>query len=206
MIFKVPSNSSHSKISLIFFFYRTFSHPFPIFGSLPPLERPFCLLGWQMLHCKSSLGTCSISTWFCRPEASGSPTAPVLRTPHLNAVLQVRLHQHRAEGQDHLHWPAGYTSLDAAQDTVSFLGCKGTTLLHTQLSIHQYFQVFFSRAALKKEGINLFSCFNRKFSSSLIQRLQFICSSAPFLAIICLQTKLPPHYPKESRIFFILPL
>ena len=31
---------------------------------------------------------------------------------------------------------------------VGFLGCKGTLLAHVQLAIHQYHQVFFSRAAL----------------------------------------------------------
>ena len=54
----------------------------------------------------------------------------VLRTPHLDTVLQVRLHQHRAERQDQLSSPAGCVSFDAAQDTVGFLGCEGTWLAH----------------------------------------------------------------------------
>ena len=56
--------------------------------------------------------------------------------------------QHRAEGQDHLPHSAGHTALDAAQDTVGFLGCEDTILAHIQLPIHQYPQVSFSRAAL----------------------------------------------------------
>jgi len=32
----------------------------------------------------------------------------VLRAPELNAVLQVRSHQSRVEGQNHLSRPAGY--------------------------------------------------------------------------------------------------
>ena len=75
--------------------------------------------------------------------------SPVLRTPHLDAVLQVRPHQHRAEGEDHLHQPVAHASFDAAQDTVGFLGCEGTLLAHVQLAIHQNPQVFFSRAVLK---------------------------------------------------------
>ena len=50
----------------------------------------------------------------------------VLRTPELNAVLQVRSHQSRVEGQNHLSRPAGHASPDAAQDTVGPLGCQRT--------------------------------------------------------------------------------
>jgi len=71
-----------------------------------------------------------------------------LSTPHLDAVLQVRPHQNRVEGQDHLLCPAGHTSFDAAQGTVRFLGCKGKLLVHVQLPIHQHFHILFSRAVL----------------------------------------------------------
>ena len=71
-----------------------------------------------------------------------------LRIPHLNVVLQVRPHQHRAERQDHLPRPAGRASFDAAQDMVGFLGCEGTSLVHIELPIHQYRQVLFSKAVL----------------------------------------------------------
>jgi len=48
--------------------------------------------------------------------------SPVARTPHLNAVLQVRPHQCRVERQDHLPLPTGHTFFDAIQDMVGFLG------------------------------------------------------------------------------------
>jgi len=49
----------------------------------------------------------------------------------------MRSNQHRAEGQDQLPQPASRASSDAAQDTVGFLGCKGTLLAHVQLDILQ---------------------------------------------------------------------
>ena len=75
--------------------------------------------------------------------------SPVLRTPHLHAVLQVRPHQRRAEGQDHLLCPADHTAFDAAQDMVGFLGCESTLLAHVQLAIHQHPQIPFGRAVLQ---------------------------------------------------------
>ncbi|KAK4818851.1 LOW QUALITY PROTEIN: hypothetical protein QYF61_020070 [Mycteria americana] len=72
----------------------------------------------------------------------------VLRAPELDAVLQVRSHQSRVEGQNHLPRPAGHASFDAAQDTVGLLGCERTLLAHVQLFVHQYPQVLFRRAAL----------------------------------------------------------
>ena len=63
-------------------------------------------------------------------------------------VFQVRPHQCRVEGQDHLPRPSDHSSFDAAQDTVGFLDCKGTLRVHVQLAIHQYPQVLFSRAVL----------------------------------------------------------
>ncbi|KAK4815374.1 hypothetical protein QYF61_001362 [Mycteria americana] len=73
---------------------------------------------------------------------------PVLRAPELDAVLQVRSHQTRVEGQNPLPRPAGHASFDAAQDTVGFLGCECTLPAHVQLFIHQYPQVLLGRAAL----------------------------------------------------------
>ncbi|KAK4808270.1 hypothetical protein QYF61_020751 [Mycteria americana] len=73
---------------------------------------------------------------------------PVLRTPELDAVLRVGSHQSAVEGQNPLPRPAGHAALDAAQDTVGFLGCKRTLLAHVQLFIHQYPQVLLLRAAL----------------------------------------------------------
>jgi len=72
--------------------------------------------------------------------------SPVLRTPHLEAVLQMRPNQQRAE--DQLPHPAGHASFDAAQDTFDLLGCEGTLLAHIQLPILQSPRVFFGRAAL----------------------------------------------------------
>ncbi|KAK4814468.1 hypothetical protein QYF61_018986 [Mycteria americana] len=72
----------------------------------------------------------------------------VLRAPELDAVLQVRSHQSRVEGQNLLPRPAGHASFNAAQDTVGLLGCECTLLAHAQLFVHQYPQVLFHRAAL----------------------------------------------------------
>ena len=96
---------------------------------------------------------------FCGPSLDALQqlhVSPALRTPHLYAVLQMRPHQRRAEGQDHLPCPAGCTALDAAQDTVGFLGCEVTLLAHVQLHIHQHPQVFYSRAALNFSSPNLY--------------------------------------------------
>ena len=72
----------------------------------------------------------------------------VLRAPELDAELQLRSPQSRAEGQNHLPCPAGHASFDVAQDTVSLLDGKGTLLPHVQPFIHQYPQVILGRAAL----------------------------------------------------------
>jgi len=58
-------------------------------------------------------------------------------------------HQSRVEGQNPLPRPAGHASLDAAQDTAGFLGCKLTLLAPVELLIHQYPQVLLLRAALE---------------------------------------------------------
>ena len=53
---------------------------------------------------------------FCGPSLDALQqlhVSPALRTPHLYAVLQMRPHQRRAEGQDHLPWAAGHTSSNA---------------------------------------------------------------------------------------------
>ncbi|KAK4816838.1 hypothetical protein QYF61_023902 [Mycteria americana] len=73
---------------------------------------------------------------------------PALRAPELDEVLQGGSHQSGAEGQNHLLHPTGHTFVDAAQDTVGFLGCKCTLLAQVQLFIHQYPKVLLHRAAL----------------------------------------------------------
>jgi len=72
----------------------------------------------------------------------------VLRAPELKAVLQVRSHQSRIEGQNHLSQPAGHASPDAAQDMVGPLGCQRTLPAHVEPFVYQYPQVPLSRAAL----------------------------------------------------------
>ena len=57
-------------------------------------------------------------------------------------------HNSGVKGQNHLPRPAGHTSLDAAQDTVGFLGCKHTLPAHIELLIRQYPQVLPLRAAM----------------------------------------------------------
>ncbi|KAK4830181.1 hypothetical protein QYF61_008972 [Mycteria americana] len=92
-----------------------------------------------------------LSDHFCGPPLDPLQQVhvfPVLRTPELDAALQVGSHQSRAEGQNHLPRPAGHAAFDAAQDTVGFLGCECTLSAHVQLFIHQYPQVLLHRAAL----------------------------------------------------------
>jgi len=54
----------------------------------------------------------------------------MLMGPELNAVLQVGSHQSGAEGQNHFPRPAGYSSLDAAQDMVGLLCCEHALVAH----------------------------------------------------------------------------
>ena len=111
-------------------------------SSKPPLlqsEQPQLFIG-ELFHSMDHFLWPSLDT---RQQVHFSP---VLRTPHLDTVLQMRSHQHRTEGQDHLHLPAGHAAFNAAQDTVGFLGCKDTLLAHVQLPIHQ--KVSISRSML----------------------------------------------------------
>jgi len=70
----------------------------------------------------------------------------MLGAPELDAGLQVGSHESRVEGQNPLPQPAGYASLDAAQDTVGFLGCKPT---------YSGLQVHFSELMYYKSKFNL---------------------------------------------------
>ena len=69
--------------------------------------------------------------------------------PELDAVLQVGSHKSEVKGQNHLPRPAGHNSLDAAQITVGFLGCKCTLQAHVELLVNQYPPVLLLRAALE---------------------------------------------------------
>ena len=73
----------------------------------------------------------------------------MLGASELDAGLRVGSHKSGVKGQNHLPWPAGHASLDAAQDTVYFLGCMSTLLAHVELLLHQYPQVLLLRAALQ---------------------------------------------------------
>jgi len=72
----------------------------------------------------------------------------VLRTPELDAVLQVGSHQRGVKGQNDLPCSAGHASLDAAQDVVGFLGCERTLLDYVELLINQHPKSFSSGPAL----------------------------------------------------------
>ena len=113
--------------------------------SLLQAEQP------QLSACPHRRGVPFCGSFFCSYSLDTLQEvhiSPALRSPHLDTVLQVRPHQHRAEGQNFLLQPAGHAAFDAAQDTVGSLGCEGTLLAHVQLPIHQYPQVLFSRAVL----------------------------------------------------------
>jgi len=73
----------------------------------------------------------------------------MLGAPELDAILQVGSHESRVKGRNPLPRPTGHPSLDAAHDTVGFLGCRCTLLAHVELLIHQYPQVLLLRAALE---------------------------------------------------------
>ncbi|KAK4831309.1 hypothetical protein QYF61_016798 [Mycteria americana] len=80
-----------------------------------------------------------------------APTAPCpscAEDPRAGRSTAGGSHQSGAEGQNPLPRPAGHAALDAAQDTVGFLGCECTLSAHVQLFIHQYPQVLLRRAAL----------------------------------------------------------
>jgi len=76
---------------------------------------------------------------------SGPPLDPfqqlhillVLRSPGLDALLQMGPHKGRAEGDNHLPLSAGHPSCDAAQVTVDLLGCKRMLLAHVKFFIYQ---------------------------------------------------------------------
>uniref|UniRef100_A0A8B9EXW4 Phospholipase A2 n=1 Tax=Amazona collaria TaxID=241587 RepID=A0A8B9EXW4_9PSIT len=72
----------------------------------------------------------------------------MLRTPELHTILQVRSHESRVKGQEHLPRPAGHTPFDAAQNTVGPLGCKRTLPAHVHFFINPHPQVLLHRAAL----------------------------------------------------------
>jgi len=73
----------------------------------------------------------------------------VLRASELDAVLEVGSHESRIEGQNHLPWPAGHSSLDTTQDTTGLLGCKHTLPAHVESFINQDSQILLLGATQK---------------------------------------------------------
>ena len=62
----------------------------------------------------------------------------MLQTTELDAGLQVRSHQSRVQGQNHLPQTAGHNSCDATQDTAGLLHCECTLLGHIELLINRH--------------------------------------------------------------------
>ena len=56
----------------------------------------------------------------------------MLGAPELDAGLQVGSQERGVKGQNPLPRPAGHAALDAAQDTVGFLGCKCALPAHVE--------------------------------------------------------------------------
>ncbi|KAK4832946.1 hypothetical protein QYF61_026602 [Mycteria americana] len=72
-----------------------------------------------------------------------------VRGPKLNTVFEVRPHQCRVQGHDHIPSPAGHTISDTSQEAVGFLGHLGTLLAHIQAAVNQHPQVLFCQAAFQ---------------------------------------------------------
>ncbi|KAK4815796.1 hypothetical protein QYF61_007236 [Mycteria americana] len=73
----------------------------------------------------------------------------VVGGPKLNTAFEVRPHQCRVQGHNHLPSAAGHTIPDTSQDAIGFLGRLGTLLAHIQAAVNQHSQVILSRAALQ---------------------------------------------------------
>lgn len=71
------------------------------------------------------------------PSSGLAPTVLlVLRTPELEAALQVGSHESGIEGKNHLPRPTYHTAFDAPQDMTDLLGYKSTLLGHVQIFIY----------------------------------------------------------------------
>lgn len=92
--------------------------------------------------------------------SSGSaPRAPCYScvwVTDLDAVLQVRPHESRAEGGNHLTHPAGHPSSDAAQDAAGLPGCKRALLAHVKLFICRTIKSF-STGLLSRSSPSLYT-------------------------------------------------
>jgi len=77
----------------------------------------------------------------------------MLGAPELDAGLQVGSDESRIKGQNPLPRPAAHAALDAAQDTVGFLGCQRTLPAHGELLTHQHPQALLEdRCCLSRGG------------------------------------------------------
>ena len=74
----------------------------------------------------------------------------VPRAPGLDTVLHLGSHEGRAQGDSPLGLPAGYASVDAAQDTVGLLGLQVHAAASGPTFGHQDSQVLLWRAALSE--------------------------------------------------------
>ena len=87
----------------------------------------------------------------------------MLEAPKLNAVLKVGYHKRSVEGENDVVWSARYASLDAAQDTIGFLGCKHIWLGHTPFCILRFSSTdtsksFFTELLFIHSSSSLYEC------------------------------------------------
>jgi len=117
-----------------------------------------CLLITQDLHFALLWYACHVKTRGAQSDHLRVPRLDLrqhiqvllmLGAPEVDAGLQVGSHKSGVKGQNPLPQPAGHASVDAAQDTVCFLGCKCTLPAHGELLIHPYPQVLLRSAALE---------------------------------------------------------
>lgn len=80
----------------------------------------------------------------------------MLRRPELDTELPMQTDQGRVEGEDHLSQSASHTLFNAPQDTIDFLGYKGTLLAYGQSADHQVTQVLLLKASLQQISTNLY--------------------------------------------------
>lgn len=119
-----------------------------------PRSLLFCRLKSPSSLSLSSQEKCSIPlSTFVAPLWTRSEKINILLVlggPDLDALLQVGPQKGKIEGDNPLPYPAGHSSVDAAQDSVGILACKHALLAHFKLFIHQNPQALLCRTALKE--------------------------------------------------------
>jgi len=73
----------------------------------------------------------------------------VVMGPEWNTVHEVRPHQCRVKGHNHLTAPAGHTNPDTSQDAVGLLVHLGTLLMHFQLAMNHHPKFLFCQATFQ---------------------------------------------------------